>query len=77
MMKTIQVKTLCGHYSVVTGSGILEKTGSLMFSAGLKGKVLIVTQKRIPAGHLLKVKTSLSKSGFDVRVFFLPDGEIA
>ncbi len=48
-----------------------------MLSAGLKGKVLIVTQKKIPAVHLFKVKNSLSKSGFDARVFFLPDGEIA
>lgn len=76
-MKTIQVKSLRGNYSIVTGTGILEKTGPLMLSEGLKGKVLIVTQKRIPAGHLAKVKSSLAKSGFDVRVFFLPDGEIA
>ena len=48
-----------------------------MISADLKGKAMIVTQKSIPAVHLLKVKMSLSKSGFDVRTFFLPDGEIA
>ena len=76
-MKTIQVKSLRGNYAIVTGSGILEKTGALMLAAGLTGKVLIVTQRRIPVVHLTKVKNSLLKSGFDARIFFLPDGETA
>lgn len=76
-MKTIQVKSLRGDYSIITGSGILTKTGPLMRSKGLKGKVMIVTQKGIPAAHLRKVESSLKKSGFAVSVFFLPDGETA
>lgn len=76
-MKTTPVGSIRGNYKIVTGSRLLEKTGKLVSSLGLKGKVLIVTQEKIAGLHLKKVESSLKKSGYGTAVYLLPDGEPA
>ncbi len=76
-MKITAVKSLRGNYKIVTGSGLLAKCGGLIANAGIKGKVLIVTQRNIAKWHLQKVEVSLRKSGFDSTVYYLPEGETA
>lgn len=76
-MKTTNVKSLRGPYKIVTGSGLLEKSGSLIAKAGIRGKILIVTQRNIAKWHLQKVEVSLKKSGFGTHVYYLPEGETA
>jgi 3-dehydroquinate synthase len=76
-VKTIVVKSLRGTYKIVTGSGLLEKSGSLIAAAGVRGKILVVTQKNIAKWHLQKVEVSLKKSGFTSQVYYLPEGETA
>ncbi len=76
-MKTIIVKSLRGTYKIVTGAGLLEKSGGLIAAAGIKGKILVVTQKNIAKWHLQKLEVSLKKCGFTSHVHYLPEGETA
>lgn len=76
-IKKIPVKSLRGNYEIVTGPGVLSRAGEWMVSAGLKGRVLIVTQKNIPAQHLQRLRSSLIQAGFAARAFFVPNGESA
>jgi len=76
-MKTIQVKSAKGNYSVCVGRGLLAQTGGLVAGIFKPGtKLMIVSQKNL-APYLKTILSSLSKKGFEVYSHRLPDGEIA
>lgn len=76
-MKKIHVRTSRGFYSVLTGRGLLARSGELLRHNGLTGKVLVVTQKRVAKYHLKKVTRSLKKNGYRTVLHTLPEGERA
>lgn len=77
-MRTINVQSLKHSYPIYVGRGLLSKTGSLIkkvFNPGCR--VMIVTQKTVPAGHRKKLEASLRKAGFQIFFYYLPQGEKA
>ncbi len=77
-MKTISVKSLKQNYPILVGSGLLSKSGALLkkvFNPGCR--VMVVTQKTIPAVHRKKFESSLRKAGFQIFFYYLPQGEKA
>ena len=77
-MKTIRAHSLKQNYSIIAGSGLLLKSGSLLkkvFSQGCR--VMIVTQESVPESHRKKIEQSLQKAGFWIFHQFLPQGEKA
>lgn len=77
-MKTIQVKSLKQNYPILVGSGLVSQSGALLkkvFNPGCR--VMVVTQKTVPAGHRKKLEVSLRKGGFQIFFYYLPQGEKA
>ena len=76
-MKTVSVKSLKGDYKIYVGQGLLAQVGtwvSHVFSP--RSKIMIVSQKNL-APYLKTIAAALSKKGFEVCSYTLPDGEIA
>lgn len=76
-MKKIPVKSMRGSYHIWTGSGLLEKTGSILKSLGIQGKVMIVTQNNIARFYLNKLSAALTKQKIQNVSHFAADGETA
>lgn len=78
-MKIIRVRSRKGVYAVCVGTGLLPRAGVLIrkFAPKAAGKILIVTQKKIPASYRAVLQRSLRASGFECFVHFVPDGEQA
>ncbi len=74
-MKAIKVKSSRGDYEILVGGGLLGKAGELLFARGIRGKVLVVTQKRIAKLFLKKVIASFAKKNIVAHVHEIPDGE--
>ncbi len=71
----IPVKLPQAAYDIVIASGQLEQLGSQMRTAGLKGRVLVVSHPVIFDFHGEGVTHSLKDAGFDVHTCLLPAGE--
>lgn len=77
-MRTIQVKSLKHNYKIAIGCGLILKAGALLKEVFEPGcRVMIVTQKTVPAAHRRHFEKSLRQSGFKTIFYFLPDGERA
>lgn len=77
-MKPIQVKSLKHHYSIHVGSGLLAQSGKLLTKVFNPGcRVMLVTQKAVPAPHRKKIEASLRQAGFQLFFYYLPQGEKA
>lgn len=81
-MRVITVLSRRGIYAVCVGAGLLPKAGALIrkFCGALPkaaGKILIVTQKKIPAQYRTALHRSLRAAGFQCFFHFVPDGEPA
>ncbi len=76
-MTKIQVKTSKGRTQVLIGKGLLARAGSLMKAAGITGRVLVVTQKRVEGLHLKPLLKSLRRARYKVTTHLVPDGEQA
>ena len=74
-MKKILVKSRKENYSILVGSGLLKKSGRILASLGLKGKVMIVSQDLIAQHHLQTVLKSLNLAGYKTFCHMLPQGE--
>lgn len=74
-MKKISVHSSRGNYSIYIGNRLLGKTGKILKSLDLQGKILIVTQQKIAAKYLPALRNSLK--GKKVAVHMVADGEPA
>jgi len=62
-------------YEIEIESGLMNEIGRRMVTMGIKGKVALVTNPRVGRLYGSKVARSLRKSGFEVAMVTLPDGE--
>jgi len=77
-MQTIKVKSLRHIYPIWVGSGLLRRCGALLkkfFEP--RCRVMVVTQKTVPAVHRNSLEKSLREAGFQITFYYLPNGEIA
>jgi 3-dehydroquinate synthase len=74
-MRTISVKLGARAYPISLGEGLLSRTGELLQQAVSGRKVGIVTNPIVAEFYLDVVKESLTRSGFDVSLILVPDGE--
>ncbi len=73
-MKKIIVKLKERSYAITIG-GALAGVGRAMSSAGLRGKVLLVTNTTVQRLYAKEVQDSLKRAGFTVAAIALRDGE--
>lgn len=72
----IPVKNPLGSYDICLGEGILDNSGALLSSRGIRhGPAAIITNKDIAAAHANPVIESLSAAGYEPSVCILPEGE--
>ena len=77
-MQTIKVKSLRHNYPIYVGSGLLAQSGALLKNIfESRCRVMVVTQKTVPAAHRSKLEKSLRKTGFQIVSHYLPNGEVA
>jgi 3-dehydroquinate synthase len=76
-MNTVWVRSSRGRYPIFVGHGLLAKSGVLLTASGLKGKVMIVTQKPVARFHLAAVLKSFRRKGIRSQIHFLSEGEKA
>jgi 3-dehydroquinate synthase len=75
-MKTVTLNTGKQQYDIITGAGLLTRTGILMKERGLAGgKAVVVTDDTINGLHANTLKKSLEENGFEVLVIVVPSGE--
>src|SRR3989338_1991163 len=76
-MKNIRVRLPGRDYRILVGRRILERVPGFLKGLGLKGKILIVTERRAAGFHLSRLVRSPRRSGLPPEVFYLPGGETA
>lgn len=77
-MKEIKVRLKANPYSIVVGRNILPALPARMRSAGLRGKVFIVSNRQVSKLYLSALQKNLRKSGFETAAFTdLPNDESA
>lgn len=74
-MKTLTVDLGERSYPIHVGEGILSRTGEFLKSAGLSGKVALVTNPTVANFYLQPVSQALTQTGFSVLPVLVPDGE--
>ncbi len=62
-------------YSILIERGLLSRVGREAAGLGLKGKMAIVTNKKVGRFYGSTVRKSLEHSGFETATIMLPDGE--
>lgn len=75
-MEEVKINLGERSYPILIGPGLLAETGRIFREAGLRGKVLIVTNPTVAGLHLEPVLASLSAAGLTVEVVRVPDGEM-
>jgi len=73
--KKIIVKLKDATYKIIIGHKILSSIGTRLKEIGLNGKILVVTQAGIKKHYGALIVKSLTKKGFWVDVFVIPNGE--
>ena len=73
--KKIQVDLKEKSYNIFLKEGILSSSGNYINELKIGKKILLVTQSKVPAIWVKKVKESLLKKGFKVFVLILNSGE--
>jgi 3-dehydroquinate synthase len=74
-MQTVKVDLKDRSYNIHIENGLLNKTGDLISTLPVRKNIAIITNKTIAPLYLDIVKTKLKKTGFNVHVIILPDGE--
>jgi 3-dehydroquinate synthase len=74
-MQTLNVNLAERSYPIHIGAGLLEKTGDLLHRAGLRGKVVVVTNPVVAQLYLDPLHDSLRRFGFEVTPVLVRDGE--
>ena len=74
-MKVIPVSLKNHPHNIVVGYGILKQLGGRLKRLSLGKDALIITSPVIHRLHGKKLIASLKRSGFNVKVFLVPDGE--
>ena len=74
-METLNVDLGDRSYPIHVGENILPRIGVLMRTAGLRGKVAVVTNPTIAQLYLDTVHDGLAASGFEMAAMLVPDGE--
>jgi 3-dehydroquinate synthase len=60
---------------VLTGSGLLARTGELCREAGLRGSCAVITDGNVAHLHAMPVLESLRTAGYEPHLFEVPAGE--
>jgi len=76
-MKEIRCHLGKRSYTVYVGRTLFSKIGTLVRKLGVRGKVLIVTNRKIEKLYYGQVKRSLTKAGLRTFSHLLPDSEAA
>jgi len=74
-MKTLKVKLKNNSYSIVVGSGILVRLGNILKELRIGSDAVIITNSFIRRLYGKKITAALTKNGFSVKIFEVPDGE--
>ena len=74
-MEKVRVKLSNNSYDVIIGAGLLAQTGARLRELGFSGKAVVVTDPRVKKLYGAALKKSLTKSGFEVLVIEVPQGE--
>ena len=74
-MKTLTVNLGDRSYPIYVGDGILGRLGEFLQRAGLRGKVVVVTNPTVARLYLDPVNEILARAGFASVSVLVPDGE--
>ncbi|MBI4972055.1 MAG: 3-dehydroquinate synthase [Candidatus Omnitrophica bacterium] len=77
MMKTINVKINSCTYPIYIGRGVLHQIPKIFKQLKISGNLLVVSQKKILALHGARLRSILKKSGVNLSIHIVPDGEQA
>lgn len=75
-MKSIKVNLGERSYPIFIGPNILKKSGTLLQKIIKGRRIGIVTNSKVAKYYLAGCRESLEKSGYDVTVIRIPDGEV-
>ena len=76
-MKKIRCHLDERSYSVLVGAGVLSDVGAIVTSLKVRGKVLVVTNRKIHSLYFSKLERSLKQVKLDVYCHLVPDSEKA
>lgn len=76
-MKVLKLRLRESDYPIFIGRKILPRIGPCLRSAGISGKILVSTSRKIGKIYLSGLINHLERNGFDVFVHYLPEGEQA
>jgi 3-dehydroquinate synthase len=74
-MQTLTVNLGDRSYPIYVGEGILARLGEFLQTAGLRGKVAVVSNPTVAALYLEPVNEALARAGFEFVSMLIPDGE--
>jgi 3-dehydroquinate synthase len=74
-METLTVNLGDRSYPIHIGQNILPRIGEFLKTAGLRGKVAVVTNPTVAQLYLDTVRNALTASGFEMTAALVPDGE--
>lgn len=74
-MKSIKVNLGERSYPIFIGPNTLQNTGTLLRKIIKGNRIGVITNSKVAKYYLPRCKTSLEKSGYDVTVIKIPDGE--
>jgi 3-dehydroquinate synthase len=74
-METLTVELGARSYPIYIGAGILSRAGEFLASAGLAGKIALVTNPTVAKFYLEPAREVLTQAGFEVVPVLIPDGE--
>jgi len=73
--RELRVKAGAEEYPIFLGTGLLAGSGRLLRAAGLKEKVLVVTNPKVGGLYLEPLLKGLEQEAFRPQVVMIPDGE--
>ena len=76
-MRTIKVILKANPYNICVGKNILSKLGIRLKSLGFGKDAIVITSAKINRLHGRSLTGGLKRSGLNVKVFLVPDGEIS
>ena len=74
-MKKIEIRLGQNSYSIEIGSGILNRTGSILKTLGYSDQAVIITNPVVKTLHGAVLKQSLYEAGFKISILEVSDGE--
>lgn len=74
-MREVRVELGERSYSILIGTGLLARSGSLFKERGVKGRILTVTNPTVAQWYLTPLLDSLADVGYQAETVLIPDGE--